>query len=111
MTDSPSSIYKIDRFSVPQAALPAFIERLRAIQQQLEGQPGCLQNLVLTGSNTSDDMRELVTVVQWESEQAFAAARAEVGQRYVAQGFDPKRFMQQHSVNASLGEFRPLAAP
>lgn len=105
------SIYKIDRLTVPGEAIPAFAARLRRIQEALQTQPGCLQNLVLAGAISGDGGRDFVTVVEWESEAAFNAARLAIQQRYSTEGFDPTAFMQQLGVSANLGVFRCIESP
>lgn len=106
---SARPVFKIDRFSVPEAAVEDFSRRLRQIQQVLSEQPGCRQNLVLEGlGNAQDGRRDVATVVEWESEDAFAAARAAVRKRYAAEGFDPAAFMRRLNVAASMGEFRAV---
>jgi len=43
-----ASVFRIDKFSVPADAMPAFIEQVHRIQRTLGTVPGCQQNLVLT---------------------------------------------------------------
>jgi heme-degrading monooxygenase HmoA len=100
-----ASLYRIDRFDVPAAALEAFMERLRQVQQALDPQPGCLQNLVLAQPGDGGDTR-VVTLVEWASAEAAADAKAVMQQRYAQEGFDPPAFMKRLGVRADFGAYR-----
>lgn len=100
-----ASLYRIDRFDVPASALEAFMERLRHVQQALDPQPGCLQNLVLAQPGEGGEAR-VVTIVEWASAEAAAGARAVMQQRYAREGFDPAAFMKQLGVRTDFGAYR-----
>jgi heme-degrading monooxygenase HmoA len=104
------SVYKVDRFTVPAAAMIAFTARLEQISHTLADQPGCLQSLILVEQGAIGGNQEVVTVVHWESEATFAAARVKLQMRYAAEGFNPPTFMRELGVNASMGVFRELEA-
>ena len=101
---APNSVFRIDRFSVPPAAAPAFMARLRRIHGWLDRQAGCLQNLVLVASEPSAEFNVL-TLVEWEDAQAFALARTAVQARYAQEDFDPAAFMRALGVRADLGSY------
>ena len=103
-------VYKVDRFTVPAAAMTAFTARLEQISHALADQPGCLRSLVLVEQGAMSGAQEVVTVVHWESEASFAAARVKLQLHYAAEGFDPPTFMRELGVNASMGVFRELEA-
>jgi heme-degrading monooxygenase HmoA len=100
-----TSIFRIDRFAVPAAALAPFMERVRHIQQLLDRQPGCLQNLVLVSSEPTAQFN-ILTLVEWENTQHMAAARAAVQAEYAAEGFDPQGFMRSLGVQPDMGSFQ-----
>lgn len=108
MQDSarPTSIYKIDRFIVPPDAVAVFQERLHEIQRKLDGRPGCIQNLVLSGLTLENKSREFVTIVEWASRDDFAAAFAEVRKQYADEDFDPQAFMKQLGVVPVMGVYQ-----
>ena len=101
---APDSVFRIDRFSVPPAAAPAFMDRLRRIHGWLDEQPGCFQNLVLVANEPSAEFNVL-TLVEWQDAQALTAARTAVQARYAQEGFDPAAFMRALGVRADLGSF------
>jgi heme-degrading monooxygenase HmoA len=102
----PNPVFRVDRFTVPAAAMPAFIQALRHIQQILGGQPGCRQNLVLARDGGPGEFN-LVTLVEWASADALAAARAAVQAQYAKEGFSPAALMRELGVRADMGVYSP----
>jgi heme-degrading monooxygenase HmoA len=100
-------VYRIDKFAVPPAAMPAFMERLRRIQGILNDLPGCRQNLVLTETDGSSSDFNVVTVVEWASAEAARAARPVVQQKYAAEVFDPQAFMAGLGIRGDIGMYGP----
>ena len=96
------SVYRIDKFAVPQDALAAFLERLRWVDQALGAMPGCKQSLVLTQLGDTSEFN-VTTVVEWASPEAMAAAKALIQKRYAEEGFNPPAFMQRLGVKADMG--------
>lgn len=109
MSASPSatpngSVYRIDKFVVPEAAMPAFLERTERIKQLLSSQPGCKQNLVLRQVGGPGEFN-VVTVVEWASADAMARARSAAQARYAEEGFDPEAFMKQLGVRGDIAVY------
>ncbi|HEX3140086.1 MAG TPA: antibiotic biosynthesis monooxygenase [Rhizobacter sp.] len=103
---SAAAVFRIDRFEVPAQALPAFMERVRFVDQRLAGLPGCRQNLVLQQPGSGAETR-VITLVEWASAQAMEAAKAVMQKEYAAEGFDPPAFMRQLGVRADMGSYSP----
>ena len=97
------SVFRIDKFAVPQDAMPAFLRRLHWIDQALADQPGCRQNRVMTERSGSEF--NVATLVEWASTDAMAAARERIRQRYTEEGFDPTEFMKRLGVRADMALF------
>jgi heme-degrading monooxygenase HmoA len=102
----PHAVFRVDRFAVPAAAMPAFTEALHHIQQILGRQPGCRQNLVLTREGEPGAFN-VVTLVEWASADALAAARAAVQAQYAKEGFSPAALMHELGVSADMGVYSP----
>lgn len=96
------SVFRVDKFAVPAGALPGFIERVHRIDRMLGAMPGCRQNLVLTQTGGAGEFN-VVTLVEWASAQAMAAAQAVVQKNYADEGFDPASFMRALGVRADMG--------
>ena len=96
-------VFRIDKFAVPAEALPAFMRRLRWIDQALSALPGCRQNRVMTERSGSEF--NVATLVEWASPEAMAAARTQISRHYAEEGFDPTEFMKRLGVRADMGLF------
>ena len=103
MVRIPSSVFRIDKFAVPQEALPAFMRRLHLIDEALSRLPGCRQNRVMTECSGSEF--NVATLVEWSSHDAMAAARAHIQRHYAQEGFDPTEFMKRLGVRADMAVF------
>jgi heme-degrading monooxygenase HmoA len=101
---SRSPVFRVDRFAVPAQARFAFMEQVQRVDQALSTLPGCRQNLVLTQAGGSGEL-DVVTLVEWASAKAMAAAKAFMQGKYAEEGFDPQAFMQRLGVRADLGVY------
>ncbi|TCV97435.1 hypothetical protein EC912_101447 [Luteibacter rhizovicinus] len=101
------SVFRIDRFTVPEKALGRFVAQLRQTQQALDLLPGCLQNLVLT-QPAVEGAYGVMTVVEWADEDAFVEARAVMRRTYDEVSFDPMAFMTELGVTADMGTYHRL---
>jgi heme-degrading monooxygenase HmoA len=102
------SIYRVDKFAVPHVALPAFMERVRHAQQTLDAQPGRVRNLVLEQEGGPGEFN-VVTITEWESAEAMAAARDAMAEQFRREGFDPDTFRRSLGIRADVGTYRPVA--
>jgi heme-degrading monooxygenase HmoA len=102
-------VFRVDKFAVPADALPAFLARVKWVDQLLAQMPGCRQNLVLTQAGESGSEFNVTTIVEWESAEAMAAAKARAQRRYAEEGFDPAAFMRRVGVRADVGVYAPAA--
>ena len=99
-----ASIFRVDKFIVPEAARDAFVERLKTIQALLDGLEGCLQNLVLeqiSGPGTFN----FVTIVEWASQEAMENAHTIAAAEYGKTNFNPQEFMQRLGITADMGNY------
>ncbi|PPE73197.1 antibiotic biosynthesis monooxygenase [Solimonas fluminis] len=96
------SIHRIDKFVVPPEAVPVFVAQIQRIQKILRTLPGCLGQMVLTQAGGSGEFNVL-TWVEWQSQDAIAAAQAVVQGMFAAEGFDPAAFSRSLGVRADLG--------
>lgn len=100
-----TSLFRVDKFAVPAASLGAFLARVHNIDRLLAGQPGCIQNLVLTQTEATGEFN-IVTIVEWANAEAMARAKAAVQAHYASEGFDPPAFMQSLGVRGDLSVYR-----
>ena len=103
-TRASTAVFRVDSFVVPAEALPAFMERVRYVDQRLADLPGCQQNLVLVQPGEKADFK-VITLVEWASPQAIEDAKAVMQKAYAAEGFDPPAFMRRLGVRADMGTY------
>lgn len=99
---SATSVFRVDKFVVPAGALATFVEQMQHIQRLLRTQPGCVRATVLKQTGGSGEFNVL-TLVEWESDAAVAAAQEAVQQKFAQEGFDPKAFAQGLGARSDLG--------
>ncbi|MEP6771744.1 MAG: antibiotic biosynthesis monooxygenase [Polaromonas sp.] len=104
-TSTSTSLFRIDKFVVPSQSLWAFVERIQQVQQTLGRQPGCLQKHVLTQKGDSSEF-DVVTVVEWASADAVAAAQAVMQKQLASEGFDIQAFRKKLGVRGDSGMYR-----
>ena len=101
----PTPVFRVDKFIVPAEVMPAFVAQMQRIQQTLRSLPGCVRNQVLTQTGGPGEFIVL-SVVEWASEQAVAAATSFVQKKFAEEGFDPADFVRRNGVRADLGFYR-----
>lgn len=99
-----TSIFRIDSFAVPQSARAAFMAKVQETSDFLDEQAGCLQNLILERHSGADRFN-IVTVVEWTNEDAFANARAAMMESRRTSGFDPEAFLRTLGVEANMSNY------
>lgn len=99
-----ASIFRIDSFAVPANSRAAFLSQVQETKDFLDQQRGCLQNLVLEHHSGADRFN-LVTVVEWESQDAFAAARAAMMAKRQETGFNPESFLKTLGIEANMSNY------
>ena len=103
------SIYRIDKFAVPQASRAELLAQLHETRRFLDTQDGCLQNLVLEVQSGSDRFNVL-TVVEWESATAFESAKAAMMTERRSSGFNPQTFLARLGVEADMANYLSVDA-
>lgn len=109
MSDTPESLYRIDRFTVPEHARDAFLERLVIIRDFLQGQPGCLYNRIAE-ARQEDGSLSMMTIVEWSTRDAMNAARSEAKAFYEKTGFDPGSFMAAFGIEPDFALYADIPA-
>jgi heme-degrading monooxygenase HmoA len=81
-------IYRVDKFVVPTSAREEFLDRVRRTHALLKAQPGFVQDSVLEQFSGPGEFN-VVTTVEWASQEAFESASAVVTARYQRNEFQP----------------------
>ena len=101
------SVYRVDKFVVPAAAREEFLRRVEETHQLLRRQPGFIRDAIL--EQVSGPGRfNIVTIAEWESQEAIDAARTVVSKAQVERGFDPQETMRRLSIEADIANYRPV---
>jgi heme-degrading monooxygenase HmoA len=101
------TVYRIDRFVVPDESLDEFLAGLPRTHDLLHEQPGFEYDLVLRGERSAGTTR-VITLVAWADDAAFAGARKVVAARHEEIGFTPADTFARLGIDAELGVYEPL---
>jgi hypothetical protein len=107
---SKGSVFRVDKFLVPEAARDTFLAQVGETHAFLGAQPGCLRNLVLE-KDSGPGRFNVVTFVEWESDTAFENAKAAMASRRETTGFDPAALIARLGVETDLAAYRLAEAP
>jgi heme-degrading monooxygenase HmoA len=104
LDENPNLYFRIDSFTVPDAARAEFVAAMRRNMAFIETLPGFRGHLVFekTGGPTSFN---LVTIAVWENSEAIEKAGVEVRAYYQKIGFDPPAMMARWGVKGELGNY------
>ena len=98
-------LYRIDTFSLPEAARPEFELRSSQTIALLRKQPGFVRDhwFEKVSGNGSVDM---ITMVEWEDAASIDSAGQAARAMHAANGFDAAVFVRQHSIIESKAVYR-----
>jgi heme-degrading monooxygenase HmoA len=104
-----TSIYRVDKFVVPQRAHEEFLKRVRATHQVLRRQPGFIRDTLLE-QVAGPGRFNIVTVAEWESQEAIDAARVVVKKAHAESGFSPQEAMARLGIEADIANYKHIDA-
>ncbi len=101
---NPNLYFRIDNFSVPDAARVEFVATMRRNMAFIRTLPGFAGHVVFekTGGPTPFN---IATIAVWESKEAFDKASVEVGAYFQRIGFDRSSTLARWGVKAEIGTF------
>lgn len=99
------TIYRVDKFIVPTAARKEFLERVRDTHEVLRRQPGFIRDALLE-QFAGPGKFNIVTVVEWENQQAIDAARATVTKHHAESGLNPQELMARLGIEADIANYK-----
>ncbi len=102
-----SPIYRVDKFIVPEAAREEFLARVRETHQLLRRQPGFIRDALLE-QIAGPGKYNLVTIAEWQDQEALDAARAAVEKAHALSGFSPQETMARLGIEADIANYRPV---
>jgi heme-degrading monooxygenase HmoA len=104
------TVYRIDRFIVPDESLEEFLAGLPRTHELLQQQPGFEYDLALRGERSAGTTR-VMTLVAWADDDAVTAARRVVAARNEEVGFTPADTFARLGIDAELGMYAPVGPP
>ncbi len=105
MTETPSPrIYRVDKFIIPGEAREEFLRPLRRTHDVLKDQPGFIQDFVLEQPGESGEFT-LITIVEWENQEALENARDTITAMHERMGFDPQEMIARLGIKADMGTY------
>ncbi|RUO31883.1 antibiotic biosynthesis monooxygenase [Aliidiomarina sedimenti] len=102
-----TGIYRVDKFSVPQAAKDEFLKKVRDTDQVLRRQPGFIRDTLLE-QVAGPGQFNIVTIAEWENQQSIDAARNVVVQAHAESGFNPQETMARLGIEADIANYRRI---
>ncbi len=109
-SDGPGAVYRVDRFAVPDAAVPEFLAGVHRTHRALAARPGFRYDLLLEGTPAAG-RTPLATVVAWADRAAYEAAVEVIGRAQREAGSSPQQTFARLGVEAELGTYLPAARP
>lgn len=104
-----TTIYRVDKFVVPQAAREEFLQRVYETHEVLRRQPGFIRDALLEKVSGSGRFN-IVTVAEWESQAAIDAARRAVETARAATGFNAQETMARLGIEPDMANYKHIGA-
>lgn len=102
-------IYRVDKFVVPQAAREEFLKRVHDTHRVLRQEPGFIRDAILE-QIAGPGKFNIVTVAEWEGQDAIDAARAAVAKAHAESGFNAQETMARLGIEADIANYKPILA-
>lgn len=104
-----TTIYRVDKFIVPENARDEFLSRILDTHRILRVQPGFLKDSILAQID-GPGIYNIVTVAEWESQEAIDSAKQVVQGEHAKNGFSPKETMERLGIQADIANYTRVNA-
>jgi quinol monooxygenase YgiN len=104
LDNNPNLYFRIDNFSVPDAAREEFEAAMRRNMTFIRTLPGFLGHMVFEKSGGPTAFN-ITTIAVWKNKQALEKASVQVGEYYRRIGFDTSSALARWGVKAEIGTF------
>lgn len=102
-----TTIYRVDKFIVPETARVEFLRRVHETHQVLRRQPGFIRDALLEQVSGPGKFN-IVTVAEWESQAAIDTARAAVMNAHAESGFNVQETIVRLGIEADIANYKPI---
>lgn len=99
--------YFIDKFLVPKQGIDEFRQRTAANRAFIHKLPGFIEDAVYERNDENGDL-VVITVAQWQSEEAVNRAKAAVQEYYKQIGFNPPEMIARLKIQMDRGIYTKL---
>lgn len=106
LPDKSQYIYRVDTFTVPNAARNEFIERVKQTHNILKTVPGFVQDFLLE-QVLDDDAFKFVTIVEWDSTDAIEHAKHAIHNLHQEMGFNPQELFERYNIQVNKANYVP----
>lgn len=104
-----STVYRVDKFIVPETAKEEFLAKVHATHAVLRSLPGFKRDVVLE-QLSGPGHYNYVTLVEWSDAAVMEAAKAEVQKSHAKNNFNPQEMFARLGIKADLGNYRAIDA-
>ena len=99
-----AAFFRLDTFAVPAAGRAEFLGRVAATHAVLRTQPGFVRDVILERPS-GPEVSTVVTLVEWESEDAAAPVAAAIAAAHRAANFDRAEMMERLGIRGDLARY------
>ncbi|HET9519136.1 MAG TPA: hypothetical protein VFO77_15545 [Actinoplanes sp.] len=103
------TVYRVDKFVVPDEAREEFWGHVGRTHEILRQQAGFLDDTLLE-QHSGPGRFNAVTIVRWSSVDDLPAARSAVEAGHQAAGFVPREFFRRAGIEADVANFVEVTA-
>ncbi|HEX7676067.1 MAG TPA: antibiotic biosynthesis monooxygenase family protein [Bdellovibrio sp.] len=101
------TICKVDKFIVPHEAKEEFLAKVKETHQMLRQQPGFIKDYVLEKFAGPGEFN-VVTLVEWENQNAIDQAKAVIREDQAKKGFNPPDLLKKLGIKADLSDYKHI---
>ncbi len=99
-----NSIYFVDRFTMPKASLPEFLERMEMNRSFIRNLEGFVRDEKMIKDEQNGNIT-VMTVAVWENQRALDNAKLLVQEHYQKIGFNPKELYERLDIKMQRETF------
>ena len=100
-----TTLFRVDKFVVPIESKVEFLERVWATHEILCQQPGFIRDMILEQC-AGPGRFNIVTIAEWQSQDAIDAARTVVQEAHARTGFSPQETMKRLGIESDIANYR-----
>lgn len=99
-----ATIYRVDKFIVPENARDEFLSRILDTHKILRAQPGFLRDSILEQTDGPGRFN-IVTVAEWKNQEAIDSAKKVIQEEHAKNEFSPKQTMERLGIQVDIASY------